>query len=109
MKVYLTDQSRNFVKYLEFLKEQPVMLYDKAGLVEKITERCLACLVSHSVEVGQIVGNNGQCLRGSLQSGKWNRKIWHGLRLLLFGSCWNWNLNSKWMLLASSDGFESTR
>src|SRR5262249_52584271 len=84
-------------------------------LIEKIAEGCLGCLISHSVEVGQIVGNNGQRLRRSLQSGKWNRKIRHGLTLLLFGSCLNRNLNlnsnlnSKCSQPASSDGSESAR
>lgn len=37
MKVFLTDQSIYFPKHLEFLKQQPVMLYDKSELKEKIT------------------------------------------------------------------------
>ena len=37
MKVYLTDQSKKFPQHLEFLKRQPVIHYDKAKLVEKIT------------------------------------------------------------------------
>ena len=37
MKIYLTDQSKHFPEHLEFLKKQPVMKYDKAGLIEKTT------------------------------------------------------------------------
>src|SRR5260221_4970646 len=37
MRVYLTDQSKNFPQQLELLKQQPVMHYDKAKLTEKTT------------------------------------------------------------------------
>lgn len=37
MKVYFTDQAKNFPQHLEYLKKQPVMQYDKSQLVEKIT------------------------------------------------------------------------
>ena len=37
MRVYLTDQSKKFSQHLELLKQQQVMLYDKAKLVEKTT------------------------------------------------------------------------
>jgi hypothetical protein len=37
MRIYLTDQSKQFPKHLEFMKGQSVMDYEKAGLVEKIT------------------------------------------------------------------------
>lgn len=37
MKVYLTDQSKQFLKHLEFLKKQPVIQYDKTRLTEKKT------------------------------------------------------------------------
>ena len=35
MRVYITDQSKNFTKHLEYLKRQPIMLYDKLKLTEK--------------------------------------------------------------------------
>jgi hypothetical protein len=37
MKVYLTDQSKNFLQHLEFLKGQPVMHYNRLKLTEKTT------------------------------------------------------------------------
>ena len=37
MKVYLTDQAKNFPKYLEFLKRQEIIKYDLSKLKEKIT------------------------------------------------------------------------
>ena len=37
MRVYFTDQSKNFPEHLEFLKRQTVMQYDKSKLREKTT------------------------------------------------------------------------
>lgn len=37
MKIYLTDQEKNFSQHLEFLKRQPVMKYDREKLTEKTT------------------------------------------------------------------------
>jgi hypothetical protein len=37
MKIYLTDQTRNFSQHLESLKRQPVMKYDRSKLTEKTT------------------------------------------------------------------------
>lgn len=37
MKIYLTDQAKNFSQHLEFLKGQPVMKYDRSKLTEKRT------------------------------------------------------------------------
>lgn len=37
MKIYLTDQAKNFSQHLEFLKRQPVMRYDRTKLIEKAT------------------------------------------------------------------------
>jgi len=36
MKVYLTDQAKNFPKYLEFLKRQEIIKYDLSKLKEKL-------------------------------------------------------------------------
>lgn len=37
MKIYLTDQAKNFTQHLEYLKRQPVMKYDRSKLTEKTT------------------------------------------------------------------------
>lgn len=37
MKIYLTDQSKNFGKHLDLLRAKDVIKYDKAQLVEKTT------------------------------------------------------------------------
>lgn len=37
MKIYLTDQHKNFNKHLDFLKLKGIMAYDKARLVEKVS------------------------------------------------------------------------
>src|SRR5690348_7390761 len=37
MRIYLTDQARNFPQHLEFLQRQKVKPYDKKKLMEKVT------------------------------------------------------------------------
>ena len=37
MKIYLTDQAKKFSQHLEFLKQQPVMQYNRSKLTEKTT------------------------------------------------------------------------
>ncbi len=37
MRIYLTDQSINFAKHLEYLKRQPIIQYDPSKLIEKTT------------------------------------------------------------------------
>jgi len=37
MKTYLTDQAKKLSRHLEYLKQQPVMLYDTTKLTEKTT------------------------------------------------------------------------
>src|SRR6266496_1291739 len=37
MKIYLTDQAKNFLKHLEFLKRQEIIKYDISKLKEKTT------------------------------------------------------------------------
>jgi hypothetical protein len=37
MRIYLTDQTKNFPKHLEFLKRQKVKPYDKEKLIQKVT------------------------------------------------------------------------
>lgn len=37
MKIYLTDQAKKLSRHLEYLKQQPVMLYDTTKLTEKTT------------------------------------------------------------------------
>ncbi len=51
-------------------------------LIKEVGKRGTALFETDGVDVGQIVGDDGQRLRCGGQSGKWNRKIRHGLTLL---------------------------